>query len=252
MRKPLAGWLCCGGFALLGMLILCFAPGYDFSGLMLLGVAAVIACYTGLLRLGKKKKKLARGLQWVLSICLSVGAAAAIFTGAVILQASAGTPEAECDYIIVLGAGVNGTEPSRSLSDRLQAAYAYLTEHPDSTAIVSGAQGIGEDISEAECMFRELTAMGIAPERVWKEEQAANTRENLQFSLDLIEQRTGKRPAAVGLVSSDYHLYRAGEFAREQQVLSYGIPARTTAPHLFLNYFLREIAAVWYYIVLGG
>lgn len=248
----LAGWICCGGTALPGILVLLFASAYRFSGLVLLGISAVIACYLGLVSLRRRKPKLAGALLFVLSLCLGAGLAAATATGSIILNAGRGTLEAQCDYILVLGAGVDGSTPSLSLWERIQAAYHYLSQHPGAIAVVSGGQGDGEDITEAECMFRELTKLGIAPERIWREEQATNTRENLRCSLDLIEARTGVRPQTLGLVSSEYHLYRAGMFAREQGVTACGIPARTSKPHLFLNYFLREIAAVWYYMIFGG
>lgn len=251
-KRWFAGWCCCGGLALLGVLVLLFASAYRFSGLVLLGISAVVACYLGLIALNRKKPKLAKVLLWVLSLCLGVGLAAAAVTGGIILNASRGAPDAQCDYILVLGAGVDGSTPSLSLWERIQSACRYLSQHPGAVAVVSGGQGGGEDISEAECMFRELTRLGIDPDRIWREEQATNTRENLRFSLDLIEERTGIRPQVLGLVSSEYHLYRAGMFAREQGITACGIPAKTSKPHLFVNYFLREIAAVWYYVILGG
>ena len=101
-------------------------------------------------------------------------------------------------------------------------------------------------------MFNDLTARGIDENRVWMEEQATDTRENIRFSLDLIEEKTGNRPTEIGLVSSEYHLYRANLFAREEKIISYGIPARTGWVTLRINYYLREIAAVWYYQILGG
>ena len=52
----------------------------------------------------------------------------------------------------MLGAGVNGTEPSLSLYNRLVAAENWLREHPNSVAVLSGGQGQNEQISEAECM----------------------------------------------------------------------------------------------------
>lgn len=142
--------------------------------------------------------------------------------------------------------------PSLSLQDRLDAAYDYLVTYPDAVCVVSGGKGDGENITEALCMFNELTARGIAPERVWMEEQATSTQENIRFSLNLIEEKTGTRPERIGLVSSEYHLYRAGLFAREENVVSYGIPARTSWVSLRINYFLREIAGVWHHIILGG
>ena len=153
---------------------------------------------------------------------------------------------------MVLGAGVNGTVPSLSLRERINAAYDYLTAHPDSVAVVSGGKGNGEDITEALCMYNELTKMGIDGSRVWMEDQATSTFENLKFSMALIEAQTGSRPASVGIVSSEYHLFRAGLFADAQNVESLGIPATTTWPHLRVNYFIREIIAVWHYIVFGG
>ena len=158
----------------------------------------------------------------------------------------------DCDYVVVLGAGVNGTRPSLSLQERIDAAYDYLVAYPDPVCIVSGGQGNGENITEAQCMYNELTAMGIETDRIWLEQRATNTRDNIRFSLDIIEEETGTRPDRIGLVSSEYHLYRAGLFARSENVIANGIPAKTSWVTLRINYFLREIVAVWYYTLLGG
>ena len=101
-------------------------------------------------------------------------------------------------------------------------------------------------------MFLQLTARGIDPQRLWLEEQATSTWENLKFSLNLIEEKTGVRPEKIGLLSSEYHLFRAGLFARDCGVEAVGIPAETSWPTIRLNYFLREVAGVWHYIILGG
>jgi uncharacterized SAM-binding protein YcdF (DUF218 family) len=101
-------------------------------------------------------------------------------------------------------------------------------------------------------MFRELTAMGIEADRVWMEDKATSTRENLRFSLALIQERTGNRPETVGLISSEYHLFRAGLLAEDEGVTAIGIPAETSWISLRINYFLREIAGVWAYWILGA
>jgi uncharacterized SAM-binding protein YcdF (DUF218 family) len=80
------------------------------------------------------------------------------------------------------------------------------------------------------------------------EDKSTSTRENLRFSLALIESRTGERPKTIGLVSSVYHLFRAGLFAADENVKALGIPAETTWISLRINYFLREIAGVWAYL----
>ena len=98
-------------------------------------------------------------------------------TGAVILAHGAGSA-GESPYLLVLGTTVVGTEPSPMLRDRINAAYDYLSAHPDVTCIVSGYQAAGAEISEAECMRRELVALGIDPARIWMEPKATSTVEN--------------------------------------------------------------------------
>ena len=107
-------------------------------------------------------------------------------------------------------------------------------------------------MTEAQCMYRELVDMGIDGSRIWMEDRSTSTRENLRFSLDIIESRTGVRPETIGVLSSEYHLFRAGLFAKDEGVDAVGIPARTTYPILFVNYFLREIAGVCHYYGFGG
>lgn len=243
------GWLCCCACVFAGLLIYFAAPFCRFSAMLAFGAAGVFACYQ-LLQLSKKRHpKLRRVLFAILTVCLFVGMVAAVITGILIGKAAGGDTVAACDYIIVLGAGVDGTVPSLSLQERLDAAYNYLIAHPNAVCVVSGGQGSGELITEAQCMYNTLTAMGINGSRILQEDKATNTRENIAFSLALIEARTGSRPNAIGIVSSEYHLYRADLFAREQGLTSVGIPAKTTMFGLRVNYFLREIAAVWYYWV---
>ena len=251
LRTGTYGWTAVAMLVLLGLFIRIVFSGYRFTGYILMGCGAVLACYLLLPQLAKKKPKLARVLLVALSLCLGIGLVAAAFTGVIIARAWDVQPPA-CDYIVVLGAGVNGTVPSLSLRERIEAACDYLMAHPNTVCVVSGGQGNGEDITEAQCMFNELTARGIEPERIWLEQRATDTRENIRFSLDIIEEQTGTRPEEIGLVSSEYHLYRAGLFARSENVTAYGIPARTSWVTLRINYFLREIVAVWYYTILGG
>lgn len=239
-------------FAVLGCVCCAIFTSVRFLGLIFLGIAALMAGYAFLIRAAKKRRKAAKVVLIVISCVIAAGLLAAAATGTIIFRSMAGEPEKDCAYVIVLGAGVNGTEPSLSLQERINAAYDYLSDHPASVCVVSGGQGPGESITEAACMRRELTERGIPAERIWMEEKATTTRENLRYSLDLIEARTGIRPTQIGLVSSDYHLYRASLFAREQNVSAVGIPAHTAWLTLRLNYFLREIVAVWYYTILGG
>ena len=248
----LPGWILAAFLFALGFFVYEFVMGCSFSGQLLWCFGALVLVYQGLNLLSLKNEKTAKLLRRILTVCVCIGFLIAAVTGCFIIHAAFGDTKTDCDYIVVLGAGVNGTVPSLSLRERINAAYDYLTAHPDSIAVVSGGKGNGEDITEALCMYNELTKMGIDGSRVWMEDKATSTFENLQFSMALIEERTGSRPASVGIVSSEYHLFRAGLFADAQNVDSIGIPATTTWPHLRINYFIREIIAVWHYIVFGG
>ena len=101
-------------------------------------------------------------------------------------------------------------------------------------------------------MFDELVAVGIAPHRIWIEDKATSTQENITFALDLIEEKTGTRPQTLGVVSSEYHLFRASLFAKACDVEFVGIPARTSRWGQRINHFMREVAGVWHYLILGG
>ena len=231
-----------------GMICILF-PSIRFTGYLFLGLSALLTCFR-LLKLWRSPT--ARILRRILTVCLCLGLFVAAVTCAFIFDASLGDADRNCEYIIVLGCGVNGTVPSLSLRERINAAYAYLADHPNTICIVSGGQGRGEDITEAACMFRELTAMGIAPERIWLEDRSTSTAENLQFSLAVIEAHTGMIPSEIGIVSSEYHLYRAELMANDLGLTVVGIPGTTGWLALRVNYFLREIAGVWYYHLFGG
>jgi hypothetical protein len=47
-------------------------------------------------------------------------------------------------------------------------------------------------------------------------------------------------------------LFRAGLLAEDEGVTAIGIPAETSWISLRINYFLREIAGVWAYWILGA
>lgn len=227
-------------------------PGYSFSGIVCAGIAGVILCYYMLGLVGRNHVMAAKVLRTVLSSILCIGIVASALTWAAIHKAAQGDTDAQEDYLVVLGAGVRGTTPSTILRDRINAAADYLKNNPDVICIVSGGQGPGEDISEAQCMYDHLTAAGIEAERIWMEDRSTSTGENFRFSLELIEEKTGNRPDAIRVLSSEFHLYRAGMIAEKCGISISGVPAKTSYVTLWVNYMMREIVAVWYYMILGG
>ena len=72
--------------------------------------------------------------------------------------------------VVVLGCQVfPDGHPSLMLRGRINAAYDYLTAHPDALCVASGGQNGSEPISEAQCIRDTLVSMGIAPERILTE-----------------------------------------------------------------------------------
>ena len=246
-------WLLCAVLALAAIFLKFFAQGYSFSALVCCFLIAIIAFYTVTHGLLPHFPKGMRILRQIFTVCLSIGLLVVGITEVVIIKASFGSPKTPCDYVVVLGAKVREDGPSVSLWDRIYAARDYLEAHPDVTAIVSGGQGTDEPMTEAACITEHLVGLGIDPDRIWTEDKATSTWENLRFSLDLIEEKTGQRPAKLGVLSSEYHLFRAGLFADACGVTEFvGIPARTSRFPQKINHFMREVAGVWHYIILGG
>ena len=159
--------------------------------------------------------------------------------------------DAHPDTIIVLGAGVNGSTPSLSMCNRLDAALAYLNANPAATVIVSGGQGPGEDITEAKAMADYLTAHGIDSARIVQEDRSRTTRENLENSFAILRAHGGDPADGVGIVTSEYHLYRAKRMARSLGADPAGIAAETTLKTMRINYFIREAVAAAYMQLAG-
>lgn len=156
-------------------------------------------------------------------------------------------PEPGADYVIVLGARVKGERVTANLARRLETAYDYLGENPGTKAILSGGQGAGEDISEAEAMRRYLEQKGVAPERLILEDRSENTDQNLSYSMEKMEDSQ----ASVVIVSNDFHIFRAIHIAKKkgmQNVQGYGASTKWyTVP----NMYVREAFAVVKYAVCG-
>ena len=146
----------------------------------------------------------------------------------------------DLDYIIVLGAHVDGTRMTLALLERTRRALQYLEENPGTRAVLSGGRGDGERISEAEAMYRYLTEHGIDGERLLREDRSTNTKENLDFSLELI----GNLEASIGVVTNNFHVFRGVMIGKKcgcQRI--YPVPSRYRSWRLLL-YIPREILAI--------
>lgn len=244
--------IACAVLGVLAYFLKFCVPGYSFSALVCCGIIAVIVFYEITRLLSPKFPKPMKLLRRVVTLCLILGLVAFGITEGFIIEAALGDPGKHCDYMVVLGAKVRETGPSVSLWDRIYGAEEYMRTHPDVIAVVSGGQGDDEPMTEGKAMFYELVELGIDPDRIWIEEDSTSTRENITFALDMIEEKTGTRPHTLGVVSSEYHLFRASLFAESCGVDFVGIPARTSRVSQLINHLMREVAGVWQYLILGG
>lgn len=177
-----------------------------------------------------------RGLYFVFAACWIVFGIVEWKIAGAMKQAPAG----HVKYLIVLGAQVRGTRITNSLMRRLDSAYLYLAGHPDTMVVVSGGQGKGEDISEADAMAENLEARGIASDRIIRETQSTTTWENLKFSAAYI----GDMTQPVALVTNNFHVYRSLLIGKQVGYTSLEGIAASSNQVLFLNYMVREFFAV--------
>ena len=163
-----------------------------------------------------------------------------LFTEGCIISGFSKNTDKELDYIVVLGAQLKTTGPSRVLQYRLDTAYEYLTAHPDTKAIVSGGQGSNEPASEAQGMYDYLVKRGIEPDRIVLEDKSVNTEQNIRFSKEFLQADADK----VGIVSNNFHVFRAVKLAKAAGYRNVvGIAAPATAFYL-PNNMLREFFGV--------
>ncbi|MBQ0000071.1 MAG: YdcF family protein [Clostridiales bacterium] len=156
--------------------------------------------------------------------------------------------EKNLDYIIVLGAHVNGTRLTKALLERTRRALQYLEENPGTKAVLSGGIGDGEEITEAEAMYRYLTEHGVDENRLIKEERSTSTKENLDFSLELI----GNLNARIGVVTNNFHVFRGVAIGKKCGCTNiYPVPSKYRSWRLLI-YIPREILAIIKEIIVGN
>ncbi|MGL5716828.1 MAG: YdcF family protein, partial [Paraclostridium sp.] len=112
------------------------------------------------------------------------------------------------DYMIVLGAGLDGYNVGKTLKSRLDKAIEYYALNQDVKIIVTGGQGKDEVISEAEAMYKYLISKDIPKDSIIKEDKATTTLENMIFSKEILEQR-GDEDKKVLIVTNEFHLTRS-------------------------------------------
>lgn len=173
--------------------------------------------------------------------CIGIltGIAIVIVEGKIIKAMAQQEPDS-LDWMIVLGAQVRGKKVTDALRRRLDRALNYYRTHPANRIIVSGGQGTGEEVSEAEAMAEYLKKRGVPEKDIFLEDASVSTYENLVNSKKIIGEMRGQK---IGIVTNNFHIYRAMKLAENVGYGKvYGLAA-STKPIVLPNYMMREFFA---------
>lgn len=140
----------------------------------------------------------------ILLIALIAAICAAVCTG---LTAKASGP---ADNAVVLGFRLLNGEADTDLELRMVRAYEYASAHTDTPIVLTGGGKDPDMPSEASVMKRMLLENGIDEGRIITEDESEDTRENFENTARIVGQ-----DSRIVIITSDYHIFRAGMCARK-------------------------------------
>ncbi|WDF05282.1 YdcF family protein [Shouchella hunanensis] len=167
------------------------------------------------------------------------------FTAYVLYQFN--RPKHNQDFIIVLGSGLINDDVPPLLASRINKAMGFYYKQKKVTTppkiIFSGGQGSDENRSEAEAMEEYAIQHGIPAEDTLQEKQSLNTYQNMAFSKALMDQLRPDGNYESIFTTNNFHLFRAGLYARKAGLKSQGIGSKT-ALYYWPNAMVREYIAI--------
>lgn len=207
-------------------------------------------CFTGTLMWDKLRPIIAahKVCAATVAVLISAGLIYAVVLSINMYRQLSNEPD-EPKLLIVLGCKVRDETPSKMLRLRCDRAAREMIEHPDILCVVSGGQGHGENISEAEAMKRYLIAKGIDGDRIIKEERSTSTAENIKFSFELTDSLGLGRD--ITIVTDGYHQYRASLIAKKNGAESVTAYSADTEWRFVPSYWVREWLGITHFYLLG-
>ena len=149
------------------------------------------------------------------------------------------------DVIIVLGAQVKAWgEPSEALLRRMKLALEHYRAKPR-LIICCGGQGQDEPMSEGDFMRAWMISQGVPPSSVVSENTSRNTRENIAGAKRIMGE-FGLSRALV--VTSDYHVPRALNICRDQDVDAVGDGSESRADLWWKNHTRESLSWLKYWL----
>lgn len=170
-----------------------FSVSISYGGIWL----AITLVETILIILGKKKYNVLIKLVVCICIiqsCLSMG----------LLIGGNDRDIKNADSVLVLGYQLDNNEMSETLKYRLDKAYDYAINNPNSTLVLCGGITRENTVSEAKVMKDYLKSLGLDEKRMKLEDKSTDTIENIQNSLAYVDKNS-----KIVVLSSNYHVTRA-------------------------------------------
>lgn len=194
--------------------------------------------------------------------------------------------EKNLDYVIVMGTDLVDNRISPSLKRRLDRAIEYAHENPETIFVLSGGRSDYDRSTEATVMYYYMIKAGIPENRLLLEFYSHSTQEKIGYSLRAIrqdhetrlrdlERRQQKslapfvpeengeerlwaeipeeeRPLSLGIITSEFNLYRACRIAAR-----FGYPdvcpiATRTSELMLVHLSVREAIAVFKDRLIGN
>lgn len=213
--------------------------------LLLIGLVSSAAGLIKLIFIKEIKSKKIKRIIAVFHVFIVIIAASFFTVEGILVHYAAKKESTKPDYIVILGAGLWKDTPSQVLSYRLNESLNLINTLPkDVKIIVSGGQGPGETIPEAEAMKTYLINKGIDGSRIIKEDRSTCTLENLEFTKGLLEKTDSRKDISITLVTSNFHMYRSKALANRigfNKVHCWSAPVH---PFITPVYYFREYGAV--------
>ena len=193
---------------------------------------------------GRVRKLLKWGTRFLI-VTLSlfvIGFAALVYD----VHAAGSKPStAKADAAIVLGAAIDGEEPSPVFRARIQHGIDLLKEGRVKRIIFTGGKPDGSTIAESAVAKKYALQAGVAKELIYAEDKSHTTYQNLFYARDLGWKR---KLLSFIVVSDPYHLRRAMRIAKMLDMDA--TPSAVAGSSLDTTYFLlrettRNIKLLW-------
>lgn len=199
---------------------------------------------------GNKGVRIARNVVTLFLLVCFV--CAFIISGFIVWFGYIRTPESHMEgTVVVLGCKIHGDKPSLMLKARLDAAFDYLQQNPNTSVIVTGGMGDDEIYSEAYVMKQYLVERGIDESRIYCEDRSKDTAQNIAYASKIIEEQG--LPETMFIATDGFHEFRGFLYARKNNTTAYALPVHDftwDTLSIYPEYWVREILGVLHFTFL--